>query len=80
MITLWWSFKMRKKNCSISHCQFRRIFLKRFINQKKYNIPTAGDIDLEPELPVGDGVGRIAIEFGVFGVVPTAAFELSLLF
>lgn len=36
MITLWWSFKMKtKKKSSISLCQFRRIVLKRFINQKK---------------------------------------------
>lgn len=34
-------------------------------------------MDREPELPVGDGVGRIAIELGVFGVPPTVA---SLLF
>lgn len=35
-------------------------------------IPTAGDIDLEPELPVGDGVGRIAIEFGAFDAGPAS--------
>lgn len=34
-------------------------------------------MDLDPELPVGDGVGRIAIEFDE---ATAAAFELSLLF
>lgn len=47
------------------------------------NLPTAGDIEREPDEPVGDGVGRIAIEFGVPGVAPTPLalqFEPSLLF
>lgn len=44
---------------------------------KEIRLPIAGDIDLEPELPVGDGVGRIAIEFDE---ATAAAFELSLLF
>lgn len=46
-------------------------------------IPTAGDIDREPDDPVGDGVGLIASEFGVPGAVPTPVptpLELSLLF
>lgn len=47
------------------------------------NLPTAGDIDREPDDPVGDGVGLIASEFGVPGAVPTPVptpLELSLLF
>lgn len=51
---------------------------------KKFEyIPTAGDIDREPDDPVGDGVGLIANEFGVPGAVPTPVptpLELSLLF
>lgn len=39
--------------------------------------PTAGDMDLEPVEPVGDGVGLMPCEFGVPGAGP---FELSLLF
>lgn len=48
-----------------------------------FYLPTAGDIERDPDEPVGDGVGRIAIEFGVPGVVPTPVvlqLELSLLF
>lgn len=46
-------------------------------------LPTAGDIEREPDDPVGDGVGRIAIEFGVPGAAPIPGvlqLELSLLF
>lgn len=47
------------------------------------HLPTAGDIEREPDDPVGDGVGRIAIEFGVPGAAPIPGvlqLELSLLF
>lgn len=46
-------------------------------------VPTAGDMDREPDDPVGDGVGLIASELGVPGAVPTPVptpLELSLLF
>lgn len=62
---------------------FSKISLKEKFQFSKLYIPTAGDIDLEPELPVGDGVGLIAIEFGVPGVAATPLalqLELSLLF
>lgn len=49
-------------------------------------LPTAGDMEREPEEPVGDGVGRVTCcEFGVPGAAePTPLWppplELSLLF
>lgn len=46
-------------------------------------LPTAGDMDRDPDDPVGEGVGLIASELGVPGAVPTPVptpLELSLLF
>lgn len=49
-----------------------------------FDLPTAGDIDLEPDEPVGDGVGLMpCCEFGVPGAAvefPAPPLELSLLF
>lgn len=46
----------------------------RNLKSYKFDLPTAGDIDLEPVEPVGEGVG---LQLGVPGAGP---FELSLLF
>lgn len=54
-----------------------------YLRKTFWHLPTAGDIDREPDDPVGDGVGLIANEFGVPGAVPTPVptpLELSLLF
>lgn len=52
--------------------------------KRSLHLPTAGDIDLEPDEPVGDGVGLMpCCEFGVPGAAvefPAPPLELSLLF
>lgn len=65
-------------NWNIGQCWESPVFYIK-LKQKKKRIeylPTAGDIDLEPVDPVGDGVGLIPCELGVPGAAPP---ELSLL-
>lgn len=51
---------------------------------QQVNLPTAGDIDRDPEEPVGDGLGLMPWELGVPGAAEAPPvpppLELSLLF
>lgn len=79
----WMNFFSEYVSLSSTWMKLRNTWTTAWIEKTSLNLPTAGDIEREPDEPVGDGVGLIPWELGVPGAPdtpPPCPLELSLLF